>query len=320
MRVKAGFHIDFDTSVKSESEIRRRLKQILKERNVASKKLFSPFIRYELELYQDDPLYLEMRDIEEKLDAEWDVDWDETMDDYEALEELCNTEDPGESVNMFGFAPEYSEDELKKAVGYMGGKQTICDLADDNCESSDWFQWCKTCRQQAEQIHPYIFKRTSKLKKLMTRRKVFGPDGYSVFVTVPMYDYLMEHGISADNFTPAYMGKRNPELAGYQITGANVLPPGAFQCEDFVPRARCRECGRIRLDTRESRYYNGEYIDQKKAGRLAPANAIYEYIGNTRWVIFSPEMYRLLAEADPDFVAWPVFPLSMKEELEQGCR
>lgn len=60
---------------------------------------------------------------------------------------------------------------------------------------------CETFFQNKE----YTFKKKKQLEDLNRRKAVFTrPGQLDMFVTIPMYEYLIEKGLSQKNFIPAY--------------------------------------------------------------------------------------------------------------------
>ena len=68
------------------------------------------------------------------------------------------------------------------------------------------------------------------------------PGQLDMFVTIPMYEYLIEKGLSQKNFIPAYYSGVLKKVAGYQLKAENVLRKGAFQCESYRATEACSHC------------------------------------------------------------------------------
>ena len=67
------------------------------------------------------------------------------------------------------------------------------------------------------------------------------------------------------------------------------------------------------------KYYEGAYIDMDKIDFIDDINASKEYYEAFKMTIVSPRVYELLRKADPNTVGTPLFPLTMKEEMESSA-
>ena len=298
MRVKVEKQIDVNTKI--QSSIREKTEAVMWEKGWKARPTFGPFVQYVCVVYEEDPYYQKIEELEK-----------------ENREIERRNEETGINIWTVRSYPEYTKEEKREAIGY-----TICDVGNARCEVTVWDEYylslCDNCKQFFQKA-PYIFVRSKKLKRLSEEKRVFADESFlSMFVTIPMWEYLLENGISGKGFLPAYYGKRNKELAGYQMIGSNLLERGSCRCMFFGDVRKCEVCGRT------SAYYSGRsvfqntYIDSEKVRRWDDINAVYEYCGGRRMVVLSLKMHKLLTDADPKVRMIPVFPKEMKERLDGG--
>ena len=164
----------------------------------------------------------------------------------------------------------------------------------------------------------YTFKKKKQLEDLNRRKAVFTrPGQLDMFVTIPMYEYLIEKGLSQKNFIPAYYSGVLKKVAGYQLKAENVLGKGAFQCESYRATEVCSHCKKVRVQKEPDAGFHNIYLDTEKLGKWEHVNATYEYTyGHARRIlIYSPEMKEWLTKADEKLIMYPVFPLEMKGKI-----
>lgn len=77
-----------------------------------------------------------------------------------------------------------------------------------------------------------------------------------------------------------------------------------------------KNAGESRLKYVDNPYYMGLYLDNNKISKLRDVNAAYEYSGSIRKLIFGKKISELFRKADPEIRMIPVFPLSIREEME----
>lgn len=153
MRAKTCVWLEIVESEKS--EMKKEMEEIGKEQNAKYKKLSAlseNFVRYEFEIYQDDPLYERLVEMA-----------------TEGLEKIVKEEDLKSHVWLTPGFPEYTEEELTLAVGYQAGFMWEFDSAD--CED-DFLKWCDGCHEYTEQIGDYILKKSAKLKSGMKVKRI----------------------------------------------------------------------------------------------------------------------------------------------------
>lgn len=253
---------------------------------------------YHLEAYEDESIFEEFAELKEK--------WDNAPENG-----------VGHVLDLFEESVEYTSEELEHAVGYVFPyfgvpRKDMCDTNDmvENCE------WCDECEEYGRQISPYILKKEKKLERWNQMKKVFYH--YSVetiFVSIPMYHYLIEHEVSPDYFIPAYCGIRKKTLAGYQLISKNQFPKGVYIDPMYEYSETCQHCGRHRVKTvmkgRESYYFHNLYLDMEKITRWEDMNETYESYYEKPVLIVNKRMKELLEEADPSLKMMPLFPKEM---------
>ncbi len=112
----------------------------------------------------------------------------------------------------------------KEIAGYLiSGSFSVLKLK----KKEKFLKRCDECKRYVEQIGPCILKRSQTLKKYSNVKKVFESEG-DLFVTLPMYEYLMKNGVAAEYFALHIWGVKGSELVGYQIIAKNILPAGSY--------------------------------------------------------------------------------------------
>lgn len=253
---------------------------------------------YDFIVYEDEPFYGEL--IRQK-------------ELWEAAHLPC-------SFFSMAIAIEPTEEEMEQAVGYLFAmegealKTSSCCMNDD--AELQILSWCTECGDYGEQIGPYILRKSNKLKRWNTIRKVFyleyGPE--IVCVSIPMYHYLRENHVPEECFQPMYVGIRKKILAGYRLISQNVLPPESFIDLEFDTTRVCSTCKKTKMiGTTEDIYYKNKYLNMDKIKTWTDLNASYEYYGTEPALIVNKRLYSLLIQADPSLKMIPVFPQSRKE-------
>lgn len=250
--------------------------------------------RYELELYEDEPLFKEL--------AELKYEWDNAPENG-----------VGHVLDLFEEEVEYTEEELEHAVAYVFPMFGV--ERKDMCDTNDMVEnkeWCTSCQEYGRQISPYILKRQKKLERWANIKKVFYlPRLETIFVTVPMYEYLLENGVSSEYFIPAYGGVRKRTLLGYQIVSSHQLPQGAYIEPLWEYSETCSFCGRHRIKCvikgTEAYYFHNIFLDESKITEWKEINASYESYSENPVLIVSRRVKELLEKADPNLKMLPVF-------------
>ena len=243
----------------------------------------------------------------------------EILHQENARTNLCYEPMPGCTIYIMDYFPEYTEDEEKEIAGYLISGSFQCPEIE---KKEKFLKRCDECKRYVEQIGPCILKRSQTLKKYSNVKKVFESEG-DLFVTLPMYEYLMKNGVAAEYFCPAYMGVKGSELVGYQIITKNILPAGSYTDGRITGGEVCSICGKQKMewvsgDTNSDydKYFHNWYVDFEKIEKWEDINlARREFDLEHHELVFSPKMCKLLKEADPKIIIYPVFPLAFKEHL-----
>lgn len=227
----------------------------------------------------------------------------------------------GISCYYGSYTPKYTQEEKERILGYRLDLGRICHVSDSYEE--DCREWCDACGDYAGQKAPIIVKRSKSLLLGKSEKRIYQQysfTGGEFFVSEAMYSYLLENGVSEENFIRAYFGKRKKELACYQVKPVHILPQGSIRFKDCEEIPACSKCGSARWELRgESEYYEGIYIDMDKTDYIDNVNASWEYFQSYKMIIVSPRVYELLKKEDPNTVGTPLFPLTMKEEMERSA-
>lgn len=225
----------------------------------------------------------------------------------------------GCTIHIVEFFPEYTEDEEKEIAGYLISGTFRCPEIE---KKERFLKQCDKCERYVEQTGPCILKKSKTLKKWSKVKRVFESEG-GIFITLPMYDYLVENGVAAEHFYPAYMGVKEKELVGYQIIAKNILPAGSYTDGVRNGKKVCSVCGKqIKEWLPENsnknyfEHFHNRYINFDKIVKWEDINlARGEFDLNYHELVFSTKMCKLLKEADPKIIIYPVFPLAFKEHL-----
>ena len=252
-------------------------------------------------------VYRELMELKKEIDQVFQYDEDTEEDDDELLDII-------EPDIWCSYIPKYTQEEEKNAIGYY------IDLAGYEFEENEkkvYESLCPEC-ETFFQNKEYTFKKKKQLEDLNRRKAVFTrPGQLDMFVTIPMYEYLIEKGLSQKNFIPAYYSGVLKKVAGYQLKAENVLGKGAFQCESYRATEACSHCKKVRVQKEPDAGFHNIYLDTEKLGKWEHVNATYEYTyGHARRIlIYSPEMKEWLTKADEKLIMYPVFPLEMKGKI-----
>ena len=221
MKVYAKFRIDIDKE--DESIYTQKVIDLMQKLGCKAEKLYSSMERYAFTVDIEEAIYRELVELQKEIDQVFQYDEDSEEDDDELLDII-------EPDIWCSYMPEYTPEEEKNAIGYY------IDLAGyefEENEKKEYESLCPEC-ETFFQTREYIFKKKKQLEDLNRRKAVFTrPGQLDMFATIPMYEYLVEKGISEKNFIPAYYSGILKKVAGYQLRAENVLEKGAFQCESY---------------------------------------------------------------------------------------
>lgn len=305
MKVYAKFRIDIDKE--DESIYTQKAVNLMQKLGCKAEKLYSSMERYTFTVDIKEAVYRELVELQKKIDQVFQYDEDTEEDDDELLDII-------EPDIWCSYIPKYTQEEEKNAIGYY------IDLAGYEFEENEkkvYESLCPEC-ETFFQNKEYTFKKKKQLEDLNRRKAVFTrPGQLDMFVTIPMYEYLIEKGLSQKNFIPAYYSGVLKKVAGYQLKAENVLGKGAFQCESYRETEACNHCKKVRVQKEADAGFHNIYLDTEKLGKWEHVNATYEYTyGHARKIlIYSPEMKEWLTKADEKLIMYPVFPLEMKGKI-----
>ena len=192
MKVYAKFRIDIDKE--DESIYTQKAVNLMQKLGCKAEKLYSSMERYTFTVDIKEAVYRELVELEKEIDQVFQYDEDTEEDDDELLDII-------EPDIWCSYIPKYTQEEEKNAIGYY------IDLAGYEFEENEkkvYESLCPEC-ETFFQNKEYTFKKKKQLEDLNRRKAVFTrPGQLDMFVTIPMYEYLIEKGLSQKNFIPAY--------------------------------------------------------------------------------------------------------------------
>ena len=98
--MRALIYVVIDIDCEIQSKVRQKTEYLLKGHGIEGYKLFGPYIRYEIPIYQNDAFYMDLLRLEKMI-------------------RRCNElEESGVEWMCFGVSAEYTEEEKEKAIGY----------------------------------------------------------------------------------------------------------------------------------------------------------------------------------------------------------
>ncbi len=210
MKVYAKFRIDIDKE--DESIYTQKVIDLMQKLGCKAEKLYSSMERYTFTVDIKKAVYRELMELKKEIDQVFQYDEDTEEDDDELLDII-------EPDIWCSYIPKYTQEEEKNAIGYY------IDLAGYEFEENEkkvYESLCPEC-ETFFQNKEYTFKKKKQLEDLNRRKAVFTrPGQLDMFATIPMYEYLVEKGISEKNFIPAYYSGVLKKVAGYQLKAENV--------------------------------------------------------------------------------------------------
>lgn len=306
MKVKAVFSVTIETD--DENIYTKKANALMKEIGCKAERVDDFSERYEFTVDKEDLVYEKVIKLQDEISRVFNYDEVDDLDDeiYEIIEPDIQC----------SYIPEYTPEEEKEAVGYMI-KNVGYEFEEK--ENAEYERQCPKCKM-VFQDGAYTFKKKDRLQKLNRRKAIFtcSTGRANMFATLPMYEYLLQNGISKANFMPAYFGKIRKQIAGYQFWAENILDQGIFQRGDCDVTEACSQCGKSEMIYVSGRGFQNTYLDWEKVKSWGNVNAAYEYRRGTRPLVYSVKMKELLMNADEKLVMYPVFPLWMKERLDGG--
>ena len=184
MKVYAKFRIDIDKE--DESIYTQKAVNLMQKLGCKAEKLYSSMERYTFTVDIKEAVYRELVELEKEIDQVFQYDEDTEEDDDELLDII-------EPDIWCSYIPKYTQEEEKNAIGYY------IDLAGYEFEENEkkvYESLCPEC-ETFFQNKEYTFKKKKQLEDLNRRKAVFTrPGQLDMFVTIPMYEYLIEKGLS----------------------------------------------------------------------------------------------------------------------------
>ena len=184
MKVYAKFRIDIDKE--DESIYTQKVIDLMQKLGCKAEKLYSSMERYAFTVDIEEAIYRELMELQKEIDQVFQYNEDSEEDDDELLDII-------EPDIWCSYMPEYTPEEEKNAIGYY------IDLSGyefEENEKKEYESLCPEC-ETFFQNREYTFKKKKQLEDLNRRKAVFTrPGQLDMFATIPMYEYLIEKGLS----------------------------------------------------------------------------------------------------------------------------
>lgn len=198
----------------------------------------------------------------------------------------------------------FDEDELENIVGYIihPKRMTYVQYMDASIPSLP-YKVCPECITLLEQECCYMIPPSSTLRKWNKQKCVFGYDDMdeTPFVSLPMYEYLLEHNVSKNCFNE--VTSKAGKILAYQLVGNNKLKQGVYESEAYQNLGVCPVCGQEIIDKNVyGYYYYKKYVNMTDIDTWADINYVSMPV-----VIISPRIYNLIKKVDSKIDFEPVF-------------
>lgn len=203
----------------------------------------------------------------------------------------------------------FDKTELKNIVGYImhPKRMTYVQYMDASIPSLP-YKVCRECFNLVEQECCYMIPPSSTLRRWNKTKCVFGYDDMyeTPFVSLPMYEYLLEHRVQKDCFNKV-VSKKGKILA-YQLVGNTKLEQGVYESELYRNFGKCPVCGHPIIEKNIEEYrYCKKYIDMEKVNAWSDVNYTAENYPFMHTVIISPRIHDLIKDVDCKIDFEPVF-------------
>lgn len=199
----------------------------------------------------------------------------------------------------------HTKEELGKAVGYLPRIKKYILQGD----SKEPYQYCDECRKIIRQTGDFILPESQKIKRWNMEKRIFYLDTMMdvVFVSIPMYQYLIENNIPEECFRPVKTSRKK-KLIAYQIAANNILPEGAYIDGAYIDYGLCPLCGKHKMFMDFDKYYYQEKkLDMDKITEWKDVNGTHDSYFTVPHLIFSKRLYELIIAVDPKEVFFPVY-------------
>ena len=207
----------------------------------------------------------------------------------------------------------FDEEELKDVFGYlMHPKKCTYETYED---VSRPYRICQECFNIVEQENKFMMKPTSSIRRWNHNCNVFAYDDEDeIFLSLPMYRYLLENQIEENNFQEVLTKRR--KVIAYQLKGNNRLERGAYMDGEYICRGVCPICNQSVMDhTEDNYYYQKKYLNMSLINKWADVNYTSENYMWTPKIIISVPFYNLVKNMNLKVYFEPVFRYGSKTFL-----
>ena len=207
----------------------------------------------------------------------------------------------------------FDEEELKDVFGYlMHPQKRTYETYED---VSRPYRICQECFSIVEQENKFMMKPTSSIRRWNHNCNVFAYDDEDeIFLSLPMYRYLLENQIEENNFQEVLTKRR--KVIAYQLKGNNRLERGAYMDGEYICRGVCPICNQPVMDhTEDNYYYQKKYLNMSLINKWADVNYTSENYMWTPKIIISVPFYNLVKNMNLKVCFEPVFRYGSKTFL-----
>lgn len=174
--------------------------------------------------------------------------------DTDIYEELIQFDEDIDEIPALIFDEKvfFTQEELKEVVGYMIHPKKVYYARYDS--SPLVYDVCEKCFEPTEQKNDFVFPLSSQLRKWNHRMMIFSyDDGGELFLTLPLYQHLLEQGIDEKNFRKVENEKG--KIIAYQIIGTNRLEKEAYVDSGSIVIGECPYCHIFSMEEEGDYYY-----------------------------------------------------------------
>lgn len=207
----------------------------------------------------------------------------------------------------------FDKEELKDIIGYlMHPQKRTYETYED---ISRPYRICQECFSIVEQENKFMMKPTSSIRRWNHNCNVFAYDDEDeIFLSLPMYRYLLENQIEENNFQEVLTKRR--KVIAYQLKGNNRLEKGAYMDGEYICRGVCPICNQSVMDhTEDNYYYQKKYLNMSLINKWADVNYTSENYMWTPKIIISVPFYNLVKNMNLKVYFEPVFRYGSKTFL-----
>lgn len=234
---------------------------------------------------------------------------DTSNEAYQNIVEFVNKYKGKIVIDTIDIHVSHSKEELDEAIAFIPSlkKFTFHTYDEDNYP----YEVCSECSCTGKRKETWKLPYTLKLRKWNLEKRIFrsgwGVSDY-IFVSIPMYEYLLKNDISPEYFLPVESDKGTGIIA-YLLKKINVLNQGIYEDPEYDSVIVCSKCGaNVMQWDLANEYYKNKYLHVDKLEKLEDVNTTYEYyLGGIRATIISKRLYELIKVVEPKENFYPIF-------------